>query len=223
FFEGDTLFYQGTVLASFDAARMVRLLRVPAAKLARHGAATAAQRIVTLAELLSPPPPLVAVAAALTAGFAERLGIDFAAGQPSAAEEDEAARLLAEEIGTAAFVGLDRADERRPAAASATLAGAGGTIRLDLHLESAGAARIREVLFSGDFFATPPRAVLDLEAALRGVDPADARAVAAGFLARTPVQGLGPDVVDSLLAQALAAPRPEPPAELPCAPQGRSR
>ena len=207
FFEGPTLFYQGTVLVEFDPARMLRVLRVPAAKLARHGAETAAARITTLRDLLGPATPdIAAVKAALAAGFAEHLGLAFAPAEASAEEEAEAKRLFDAEIGTDAFVGLTQAEDRPPATASATLATATGTIRADLRLEGAGEQRIREALFTGDFFVTPPRAVLDLEAALRGVPVGEARAAAAAFFAEVPVQGLGAEAVDAVIAEALTGP-----------------
>ena len=204
FFEGRSLFYQGTMLVRFDPARMVRLLRVPAAKLARHGAETAAQRIVTLAELTAgAPPPLAEVKAALAQGLAEGLGLALEPAAVSALEEEEAARLFAEEIGTDAFVGLDGVRAAEPAQASASTTGASGTIRLDLFIEGLGEPRIRETLISGDFFATPPRAVLDLEAALRGVPLGEADAALAAFFAGTRIGGLDAATLRGLLSEAL--------------------
>ena len=48
------------------------------------------------------------------------------------------------------------------------------TVRADIRLEGPHRDRIREALITGDFFVTPPRVVFDLEAALRGLDVADA-------------------------------------------------
>jgi hypothetical protein len=91
-----------------------------------------------------------------------------------------------------------------PAQASASVAAASGTIRLDLFVEGSGEPRIREALISGDFFATPPRAVLDLEAALRGVPLAEADAALRTFLAGTRIGGLDEATLHGLLAEALA-------------------
>ena len=205
FFEGRSLFYQGTMLVRFDPARMVRLLRVPAAKLARHGAETAARRIVTLAELTANAPPALAeVKAALAQGLAEGLGLALEPAAVSALEEAEAARLFAEEIGTDAFVGLDSVRQAEPSQASASTTGPSGTIRLDLFVEGAGEPRVREALISGDFFATPPRAVLDLEAALRGVPLGEADAALVSFFAGTRIGGLDAATLRGLLAEALA-------------------
>jgi lipoate---protein ligase len=206
FFEGGSLFYQGTMLVRFDPARMVRLLRVPAAKLARHGAETAARRIVTLSELMGDAVPSTAeVAAALAHGFAEGLGLALEPSAPSPPEEEEARRLSGEEIGTDAFVGLDSVGPGEPAQASASVTAASGTIRLDLFIEGRGEPRIREALISGDFFATPPRAVLDLEAALRGVPLTEADAALRSFLAGTRIGGLDEATLRGLLTEALAS------------------
>jgi lipoate-protein ligase A len=174
FFEGDTLFFQGTVLVDMNPADMLAALNVPQAKLARRALDSAAQRVVTLKELTGAAPSLESVREALLAGFAERLGIAAVPGEITGFEESLAARHYDEEIGTDAFV----AEIDDPAADASLLAarhtGAGGTIEAYLRLEGARRDRIREALITGDFFVTPPRIILDLEAALRNVAVADA-------------------------------------------------
>lgn len=174
FFEGDTLFFQGTVLVDMNPADMLAALNVPQAKLARRALDSAAQRVVTLKGLLGAAPSLQSVREALLAGFAERLGIAAVPGSVTDFEESLAARHYDEEIGTDAFV----AEIDDPAADGSLLAarhtGAGGTIEAYLRLEGARRDRIREALITGDFFVTPPRTILDLEAALRNVAVADA-------------------------------------------------
>lgn len=174
FFEGDTLFFQGTVLVDMNPADMLAALNVPQAKLARRALDSAAQRVVTLKGLLGAAPSLQSVREALLAGFAERLGIAAVPGSVTDLEESLAARHYDEEIGTDAFV----AEIDDPAADGSLLAarhtGAGGTIEAYLRLEGARGDRIREALITGDFFVTPPRTILDLEAALRNVAVADA-------------------------------------------------
>ena len=77
FFDGDTLFYQGTLLIESDMEDMVAALKVPQAKLAKRQLDSASQRVVTLRELLGDDlPPLEDIVAAMTQGFAEGLGID---------------------------------------------------------------------------------------------------------------------------------------------------
>ncbi|SOC03770.1 lipoate-protein ligase A [Rhodobacter sp. JA431] len=182
FFDGDTIFYQGTILRDMDGAKMAGLLNIPAAKLARHGAQAGAQRIVTMTELFNgAPPPEAEVKEALVAAFAKRLGIAPSWGAITSEEEALAQKFHDEEIGTDDFVyGID--DPTRVAdVLSGTHAGAGGTITAHLRLEGPAQDRIREVLFTGDFFVAPPRIVPDLEAALRGVELAAVESTVAQY------------------------------------------
>jgi lipoate---protein ligase len=182
FFDGDTLFYQGTVLVDLDPARMVAALNVPEAKLARRALDSAAQRVVTLRELLGRTPEIAEVQDALLAGFAARLGIRPRRGDVSPREEDLAARHYRDEVGTDAFVASIDAPGATADVSSATRAGAGGTITAHVRVEGARPDRVREVLLTGDFFVTPPRTIFDLECALRGVAANDVeRAVMAFF------------------------------------------
>lgn len=184
FFDGDTIFYQGTTLVSMDGAKMAGLLNIPAAKLAKHGTSEAAKRIVTLTELFDgTPPPAAEVKEALLAAFARRLGIAPEWGEITAAEERAAQDIFDTEIGQDDFVyGID--DPARAAdVLSASHTGAGGTITAHLRLEGAAQDRIREVIFTGDFFVAPPRIVPDLEAALRGVALGEVTPAVDGFFA----------------------------------------
>jgi len=187
FFDGDTLIYQGTVLIDMDPRRMLAALRVPQAKLARRGLDSAAQRIVTLKELLGTAPAIEDVERALLEGFARRLRIDPRPGAITAEEEALAARFHDEEIGTDAFVAEIDDPREGEDVRSGTHASAGGTITAYLRLEGPRDERIREALVTGDFFVTPPRVVFDLEAALRGVRVDDACAAVEAFFARTAV------------------------------------
>jgi lipoate-protein ligase A len=175
------------VLVDMNPADMLAALNVPEAARAKHALDSAAQRVVTLKELLGAAPPIEAVKDALLAGFAERLGITPVAGAITAAEEALAAKIHDEEIGTDAFVaGIDD-----PGADGSMLAarhtGAGGTIEAYVRLEGARRDRIREALITGDFFVTPPRTIYDLEASLRNVAVTDAGDAVERFFAQTRV------------------------------------
>jgi lipoate-protein ligase A len=187
FFDEDTLFYQGTVLVDMNPADMIAALNVPEAKLAKRALDSAAQRVVTLKELLGVAPAIEDIQAALLAGFAERLGIDPVTGAITAGEEALAARYYDEEIGTDAFV----AEIDDPGAGEGVLegshTGAGGTVTAYVRLEGHARDRVREVLITGDFFVTPPRTVFDLEAALRNVPVAAIGAAIERFFAETKV------------------------------------
>jgi lipoate-protein ligase A len=172
FFDENTLFYQGTVLVDMNPADMLAALNVPEAKLAERAAA---QRVVTLKELLGTAPRMDAIKRALLAGFAERLGINPVPGRITVDEESLASRYHDEEIGTDAFVAEIDDPGAREGVRSASHAGPGGTVTAYVRLEGPRNDRLREVLVTGDFFVTPPRAVLDLEASLRSVPVAEVR------------------------------------------------
>lgn len=187
FFDGDTLFYQGTVLVDMNPADMLAALHVPQAKLAKRALDSAAQRVVTFKELLGQAPAIDAIQEALLAGFAERLGIEPVRGAISADEEALAAKYYDEEIGTDAFVAEIDDPAVGEGVREASHTGAGGTITASVRLEGPRNDRIREVLITGDFFVTPPRTILDLEAALRNVAVHDVRAAIERFFAASKV------------------------------------
>ncbi len=208
FFDGDVLFYQGTILIDFDPLDMIAALRVPIEKLSKRDLTSACQRVITLREALgAAPPPLETIYSVLLDGFTEGLGIDPTWGAITAAEEALAARLHDEEIGRDDFVTQLDAPEIDNTLRSASITRRGGSIRADVRLEGPARSRIREILLTGDFFVTPPRAIYDLEAALRGRDSSEASAAIDGFFSRTPVEflSLGPrdirDAVEAALGQ----------------------
>jgi lipoate-protein ligase A len=207
FVDGSTLFYQGTLLIDFDAARMIEALKVPAEKLAKRDLDDARRRVITLREALGRVPAFEEVQAALLAAFREVLGVEPQWGEISAFEEALAERLHASEFGTDAFVASLDAPETDETLVSTTLTRRGGTLRADIRLEGPGRERLREVLITGDFFMTPPRALYDLEAALRGRPASDAGAEVEAFFARSgcDVIGLAPrdfrDLVEAALSQ----------------------
>lgn len=210
FFVGDTLVYQGTVLIDMDAARMARLLNIPAAKLERHAAEKAETRVVTLKELLGTTPSVDAVHGAIVSGLTG-LDIEPLPGVESDDEIRATQRFHDTEIGTDAFVYGDTALTRsRPAGGERVLTASrtcpGGTIVVYLRLEGAGASRrIREVLISGDFFVAPPRTIYDLEAHLRGTAVVDIGRSIDGFFdgANIGMLSLAPaDIRDTVVAAA---------------------
>lgn len=186
YFVGDTLVYQGTVLIDMDASRMARLLNIPASKLARHDAANATSRVVTLRELLGRSPSIDEVHAAILEGLSSSLGITTTPAPPTPEEDVLTQRHFTSEIGTDDFVFGPVLFEPAIAAAESVLHASrtcpGGTITAHLRLEGAGPSRrVREIMLTGDFFVAPPRAVFDLEARLRGVLVAEIAATVDAF------------------------------------------
>jgi lipoate-protein ligase A len=195
FFDGDTLFYQATILVDMDPARMLAALNVPEAKLAKRALDDAGARVTTLRTLLGPATPTTeAVRAALLEGLAERLGIAAAWGEITAREEELAALAHDEEIGTDDFVA--EIDSPPVEAGHAAKHGAGGTIEAWVRREGASDDRIREVLITGDFFVTPPRTILDLEAVLRGAPVAEIGERIERFFAEARVGALSAGAAD---------------------------
>lgn len=185
FFDDDTMFYQGTLLVDFDVGKMLSALNVPKEKLLKRELESAGARVVSLRELLGPrTPDHSAIKTALIGGFARRLDIEPVWDLPTPAEEDEARKIYAEEIGTDDFVWqiddpLDGAD-----IFCASVTSFGGTVNAHLRLEK---DRIREALITGDFIITPPRIIVDLEASLRGLKTYDIDRHVADFFAKSNV------------------------------------
>jgi len=170
FFDGDILIYQGTVLVDMNAQQMVRALNIPESKLAKRRLDSAAERVVTLKELLGEDlPDLETIKQSLVRGFTEGLGINAEPGDITENEEALATRYFIEEIGTDDFV----AEIDNPGEQGEVLAGShtcpGGTIDSFVKLEGPTRRILQRVLISGDFFVTPPRIVFDLEARLMGL------------------------------------------------------
>lgn len=169
FFDGSTLFYQGTTLVDMNAEKMISLLNIPDAKLAKHAVTSAAQRVVTLRELFAGRPPSINdVKQALLEGFGEKLGITTEFGVITEHEERRAKALYQEEIGTDDFVYEIDDPKSEAGILTGQVTGKGGTIAAHIRLEGAEKNRIREIIITGDFFVTPPRTIYDLEATLRG-------------------------------------------------------
>ena len=207
FFDGDTLFYQGTVLVDMNPQVMVSALRVPRAKLEKHELDSAEQRVVTLRELLGEETPgLEEIRLSLTGAFSERFGLEPVFGELTEEERAAADVLYIEETGTEEFV----AEIEEPPAARGDLTGRhtspGGTITSYLRLEGPAQNHLRAALITGDFFITPPRVIYDLESRLRGVHVDDLRAAIRKFFeeTETEVLSVSPDDFVACVENALA-------------------
>jgi lipoate-protein ligase A len=166
--------FQGTLLVDFDVDTMLRALRIPTEKLKDKEIESVRERVTCLAWELGIVPPLDEIKAALAAGFAEVFGAQLAPGPLTAFEEHLLAERLpyfqSDEWVYGVRRPLTQRDELR-----ALYKSPGGLIRVSL-VVNAQARRIREAFITGDFFAYPRRAILDLEARLKGV-PAHVGAV----------------------------------------------
>jgi lipoate-protein ligase A len=211
FFDGDTLFFQGTVLVDLDAREMTAALRVPTIKLKKRELDSAEQRVVTLRELLGDATPeMPEIQHRLAEGFAARFGLALSFAELSPEELENAQILYREDIGSEVFVNA----VEEPSAARGDLVGQrvcpGGTISVCLRLEGPAQNRLRSALVTGDFFITPPRVVYDLESQLRGVylDELEARVRAFFERAEVEVLSVSPDDFVAAFEDALRE-RPE--------------
>lgn len=204
--DGDTLFFQGTLLVDFDPLRMIEALRIPVEKLARRDLEDARRRVTSLREVLGHVPPREEIQAALLEGFREHLGLDPQWGTSTEDEERLARTLFDEQYGTDEFVRQLDVPAGDPPEVSATLVRRGGTIRTDIRLEGPARDRVREALITGDFFLSPPRALYDLEARLRGLKVAEAGDAVHAFFADRPCEMPGLSALDfrEAVEQALA-------------------
>lgn len=171
---GDAFLFQGSLLVDFDVDTMLRALRIPVEKLKDKEIESVKERVTCLAWELAEVPSLLQIKTALAEGFAEVLGVRFEEGPLTPFEEELLAQRLphfqAEEWIYGVRRPLARRDELR-----ALYKSPGGLIRVAL-LVTAQGNRIREAFITGDFFTYPRRAILDLEAWLKGV-PANVEAV----------------------------------------------
>jgi lipoate-protein ligase A len=207
FFDGNLIFYQGTLLIDFDASKIAACLNVPVEKLAKRDIKSATQRVITMREVLGDKlPDLKTIYDGLLAGFAEGLGIDPQWGAITPYEDELAERHFREEIGTDAYVEMLDAPVEDDTTVSASYTGRGGTVRADIRLEGPGLGLIREVLITGDFFVTPPRVIFDLEAALRGLEVGAVPKAVDDYFARTPADflSLGPGDIRHVIEMALS-------------------
>lgn len=198
FFDGDTLFFQGTVIVDMNPADMMAALNIPAAKLAKHKAADGGQRIVTLKELLGDKmPTLATIQQVLVEGLSEALHYNpETADHFSDAELQLAQEMYDEEIGTEEFIAeIDRPELGRDVK-SASATKPGGTIHAHVRTEGPQDDRIRELVITGDFFVTPPRLIMDLESALRQVTLDEVDQAVADFFASAKVDMLTAQPVD---------------------------
>lgn len=155
------LLFHASVLADLDVAQMLRVLRVPAAKLGAAGVAAVGARITTVTAETGEPYDAARLRPVLAAGFGAALGITLQADTPSDDELRRADALVAERYGTEEW--LSELRPQRDATATATVRTPSGLVRLYL---AAQGDLVKSVLFAGDF-SVVPEGLLRLESALK--------------------------------------------------------
>jgi lipoate-protein ligase A len=202
--EGDAFLFQGTLLTDFDVDGMLRALRVPVEKLKRKEIDSLKDRVTCLAWELGSSPPLADLKAAIAREFERAFG---AALSPGALTDLERELLKTERPrrGSDAWIRGDRL----PASIKHYLRGysrlPSGTLKASVVYDEARDV-LESVVFSGDFFAFPGRALYDLEAALKGAPAAEVHARVSAFLDESGavVPGIGADRFVSAVEDAMA-------------------
>lgn len=211
FFDGDTLFYQGTLLIDMNPEKMVNALNIPQLPDADRDEDQAERRVVTITELLGEVPKLSVIKQALTDAFAERFELEAVPATITDDEEKLADQYHDEETGTDSFVHAIEDPASDPSVLSGTRECQGGIVNAHVRLEGPGAGRIRQVLISGNFFVAPGRTVLDLESALRGLSVREAPLAVDRFFEQTATEVMTVQAKDFRMALESALSRAEQP------------
>lgn len=188
-FDGNSIMYQGTLLLDFDIERMLKVLHIPAEKLADKAIASARERVVNLKELLGHLPSFAEVQGHLAHAFAEAFAVSL--DWDNALNHQEQARF------EAALAEIDNPEwvyqHTRPAAAhmlERIYKAKGGLLRAALQIDTQTAC-LKQVWITGDFFVKPQRLILDLEAFLKDTPLDQLPARIQTFFANNPAELLG--------------------------------
>lgn len=165
-FDGDSLLYQGTLLIEFDVEKMLRVLRIPAEKLTGKAIESARERVVNLKDLLGEVPSIETVQNSVQQAFAKAFGVSFEKTSDALPREKELFEEALAEIDTEEWI----YQHNRPVDTAPELSGiyksSGGLMRATVIVDHEK-DRLKQLWLTGDFFISPKRAVVDLEAALR--------------------------------------------------------
>ena len=165
--EGEAFLFQGTLLTDFDVETMLRVLRVPVEKLKRKEIDSLRERVTCLQWELGRTPPISELKRILAASFERALGVRLVPGPLTLVERER----LEEELprfSSDLWIRGDRLPKSRKNYLRGYARTGSGVLKASVTYDRAR-AKVECVVFSGDFFAFPMRAVYDLEASLKGV------------------------------------------------------
>lgn len=158
--DGGALLLHASVLADLDVEHMLKLLRIPVAKLGGVGSAAVRRRITTVSEQTGRRHDGISLREDVAAGFAQAFGVRCEPGQLDADERIRADGCLARYRSESWLFPPQLARQQR---GSALLHTPAGLVRCYL---GAQGGVINQVTFVGDML-TMPEALMRLEAALR--------------------------------------------------------
>ncbi|MFQ6074866.1 MAG: DUF116 domain-containing protein [Candidatus Bathyarchaeia archaeon] len=168
------LLFQGTLLIDFDVETMLRALRIPIVKLKDKEIRSAKERVTCVRWELGHLPSLHRIKEALKEGFERSLNAKLDPGDLTPEEESMFMERLSA-FRSERWIFQERRPLNEAVEVHAVDKTPGGLIRVSMAMDK-GAGVIKSILITGDFFAYPPRAILDLEATLK-YTPCDEDAV----------------------------------------------
>ena len=191
------LLFHASVLAHLDIPFMLRVLRIPVAKLGDKGVEAVAQRVTTVTEQVSARWTGSALRPVVAQGYAEAFGVSLEPAEPEPAERERAARLGREKYRTAAWV--DQLRPQHDATGSALVKTPAGLLRVYLSLAG---STIKSAMIVGDFNEFPAE-LARFETALKWsrLDRKELRRLAARTVA-SGSSGLPPDALVEAVMQA---------------------
>ncbi len=162
--DGNALLYQGTLLIDLEIEKMLRVLRVPAAKLSDATIVSARERVTTLKDLLGHRTDPALIKRYLTEAFESEFNVEFREADLTLTEHARYRTALAE-VETQDWVGLVNKPASDAPINHAMHSFSGGVLKADL-IYDRPRHRIQQIWFGGDIVVNPRRSIADLEAAL---------------------------------------------------------
>jgi lipoate---protein ligase len=166
-YEGLTFIFQGFIHVDVEAHE-IEALAASAGKRKNQEPAGAMRPTTSLAAFLGRTPPVGETIDVLAAGLADQLRRPFARSEAETAELNLADHLVSERLGTRRFV-AGNIPNSPGAARSARQRAVGGYVEAHVRLMPGTDEWIDQVWIAGDFSIVPPRAIHELEEALRDV------------------------------------------------------
>jgi len=142
--------FHASLLVDLDIGFMLRVLDIPAAKLAGKGYGAVAERITTVRGETGRQVDLDTVREAIAEGFASRFGVGLIADEPDDGERAAAKRLVTSRYASRAW--LDEQNAQPDGTGTATFRSPDGLVRVFV---AAQGSLVKSLQFAGDFNAVP--------------------------------------------------------------------
>lgn len=166
-FEGSAFLYQGTVLAKFDVDAMLKALRIPQDKLIDKISQNAQDRVTSLSSILHYQLSLENIKKACIDAFSAEFDVLFCKSDLNFNEKKHYEDAI-NEITEPGWLNLASKSLDDAPIFEAQRRFPGGIVRVRIFYD-VEQQRIKQLLFTGDFFVSPIRAIFDLEASLKNI------------------------------------------------------